>query len=219
MAWNDELNPYVVKEGSESPIAALLNDNWDGTITVHISEEITEPGTYRLIIPAGAITVGEEECPELSFLYTIKGEDYTIDPAPGEVSELSQITMSFNNYMVSIVDGADKPFLFNTETGEEVAASMWFEIGGKTVMIMFPIVNTPGEWALIIPDGSLQKTIDDSFLPEMEFIYTITTPVGIDSVKAAMAKGKEVYNLQGQKMSQVSKPGLYIVDGKKLFVK
>ncbi len=46
----------------------------------------------------------------------------------------------------------------------------------------------------------------------------IADATGIDTVNASYLQNREVYNLNGQRVSKLSK-GVYVVDGKKMFVK
>ena len=51
----------------------------------------------------------------------------------------------------------------------------------------------------------------------MRFATPGTT--GIDELKGENAEGKEIYDLTGRKLSEITEPGFYIVNGKKMYVK
>ena len=51
----------------------------------------------------------------------------------------------------------------------------------------------------------------------MRFATPGTT--GIDELKGENAEGKEIYDLQGRKLDEITEPGFYIVNGKKILVK
>ena len=159
-------NDEVVVEGG-------IELDEDGTLHVGLADRISAPGNYQLNIPAGAIKFNGEDILPLAFRYNILGPDYTIDPAEGEVESLSTFAITFNNFFVTVNDEASA-ILFNTETEEEVAGDVYETNGGKGAYIVLENeVTAPGSYQLIILDGSLQKTIDDSFLPELAFDYTI----------------------------------------------
>ena len=54
-------------------------------------------------------------------------------------------------------------------------------------------------------------------ISSLSFRYDGTT--GIDEVDGENGKVKAIYDLQGRKLSEITKPGFYIVDGKKVFIK
>ncbi len=51
----------------------------------------------------------------------------------------------------------------------------------------------------------------------MRFATPGTT--GIDELKGENAEGKEIYDLTGRKLTEITEPGFYIVNGKKMYVK
>ena len=54
----------------------------------------------------------------------------------------------------------------------------------------------------------------------VSFIVASDNPSSIDDVRWLKADGsKTVYDLQGRKIQGSMKPGIYIVDGKKIYVK
>ena len=48
---------------------------------------------------------------------------------------------------------------------------------------------------------------------------TITNTTGINEVKAESGKVKVIYDLTGRRINEIAGPGIYIVNGKKVFVK
>lgn len=186
----ESLENFVISLGgqevtvNEDALITLVGDNetidggiellGDGTVSVGLADKVTTPGNYTLNIPENAIFFNGTSLDPLSFKYTIgTPAEYTIDPAEGEVESLSAFTITFNNYMVEETDEA-AAILFNTETEAEVEGSVYAIGGGKAAYIsLAQEVTTPGTYQLIILDGSLKKTIDDSFLPELAFDYTI----------------------------------------------
>ena len=102
--------------------------------------------------------------------------DYTITPAEGEVKSLESFTIAFSNFTVAETDDA-AAILFNTETEDEVEGSVFASGDGRNVFVtLTEEVTAPGAYELIILDGSLKKDIDDTFLPELTFYYTIAEP-------------------------------------------
>ena len=63
------------------------------------------------------------------------------------------------------------------------------------------------------------RDFDGAFLVHVGHnIYHILLAV-IDEVKTENGEVKAIYDLQGRKLTEVTKPGFYIVDGEKVFVK
>ena len=42
---------------------------------------------------------------------------------------------------------------------------------------------------------------------------------GVEEVKGENGKAKTIYDLQGRKLTEITEPGVYIIDGKKVLVK
>lgn len=175
---NEDIFPTL--DGQDGGIAVSEDGK---TVSIDFEEAVTAAGNYQLDIPAGAILYNGIALDPLAFRYTIKGADYTIDPAEGNVEKLENFTITFNNYMVELNTEQAQAILFNEENEAEIQATGIYDIaGGTKVYITFPEVNTPGNYQLIIMDASIQKLIDSSYLPELTFNYTITVPVGIQGV-------------------------------------
>lgn len=219
----------LTKADSEEVVAnGMMEVNADGNkISIGLESPVTAPGTYQLNIPADAITAqGVSINMPQSFKYTIaSAEEYTIDPAEGEVESLSTFTITFNNYMVDVNEDEAVAFLMNTETEEETPASIMAIGGGKKVYISLESeVTAPGQYALIIMDGSIQKTIDEKFLPELEFNYTIvgepapeiiTLPEGL-TAEYYLFKGLDSsYDEPKEKTSEVE----VAIDGQDVYIK
>lgn len=104
----------------------------------------------------------------------------TVDPAEGNVESLSTVTVTFNDIYVEIIGDEDdaRAELFNTETEEVVAEAPIYEVGGNKLIIVFSEeVTEPGDYLLIIPDGTLQNSRTEEPIGDLDFHYTIgTTP-------------------------------------------
>ena len=172
---NEDLFPTL--DGQDGGIAVSEDGK---TVSIDFEEAVTEAGNYVLEIPAGAILYKGKALDPLSFKYNIKGADYTINPAEGEVEKLETFVITFNNYTVRATDEASA-ILINTETEAEVEASVVTEIdGGRAIYISLPEITAAGTYELIVMSGSIQKDIDDSFVPELTFHYTIKAGDGIN---------------------------------------
>ena len=61
--------------------------------------------------------------------------------------------------------------------------------------------------------------IEDNASPASSFSFRYEGTTGVEEVKAENGKVKAIYDLQGRKLTEITKPGFYIVDGEKVFVK
>ena len=183
---NEDAVPTLTNTDTEAVLDGGIGLSDDGkTVFVDFDSEATEAGTYRLDIPENSIYYEGVALDPLVFTYTVKGEEapeYTIDPEEGEVESLSAFTITFNKYLVDADSDVAVAFLINTDTEEEVAGTVYAIAGGRQAYISLEReVTEAGEYELIVADGALQKTIDDSFLPELSFSYTIVAaPITLD---------------------------------------
>ena len=97
---------------------------------------------------------------------------YTVDPEEGEVESIGAVTVTFNDYMVELVDDDAVATMKNNTTGAEDYAHI-FEIAGKKLYMSFDEITAGGEYTLTIPANTVRKTIDGTVLPEMTFNWTI----------------------------------------------
>ena len=67
------------------------------------------------------------------------------------------------------------------------------------------------DWA---SNGTYKFTDDAPFYP-----IKSTNPSAIEEVKGENVKVKAIHDLQGRKLTVITKPGIYIVNGEKVFVK
>ena len=61
--------------------------------------------------------------------------------------------------------------------------------------------------------------IEDNASPASSFSFRYEGTTGVEEVKGENGKVKAVYDLLGRKLTEVTKPGFYIVDGEKVLVK
>ncbi|WP_295729307.1 hypothetical protein [uncultured Muribaculum sp.] len=179
--------------------------------------------------------------PPITATYTIKGalpettmSKYTLDPADGsEVTSLSTIIVSFpttNNYDgIDIYSYSNKAVL--KKNGETVATSSSIEVMDDyySARIIFDTsVKEAGTYTLIIPAETFKdySTSGDEAVTNYEITatYTIKGTSGIDEVEDAVVDTPAtVYDLYGRRMKNADvhklDPGLYIVNGKKVFVR
>lgn len=198
----EDADVTLTLQDSETIVAnGMMEVNEDGkSINISLESPVNGAGAYQLNIPGNAITAaGVTLTDPQSFKYTIQGEEYTIDPAEGEVESLSSFTITFNNYMVEVNGDEAGATLVNTTTGQEVEAKNVYDIAGKKVFIEFDEVTAPGDYELVVMDGCIKKLAGGTFLPELTFHYTIAGEPVVEPQIITLPEGvtAEIYKFKG----------------------
>ncbi len=93
----------------------------------------------------------------------------------------------------------------SSETDATVATTLTITLESESTLEIGLIANTDLTYS-----GNL--FVDD-------FSVTQTTTTGISAIQTVATSSNAIYNIQGMRVSDISKKGLYIVNGKKLLVK
>lgn len=169
----------------------------DQEIVIIPEEEITEPGTYILIIPEGDLYVydttewEEVPFPETKWLYIVDGDEpgptpkpepvYVVTPAEGNVASLSELYITVKDYMLDPNTRAVVT-LTDVASGAEVTTGKLDFIdvdeGGfndeETVKIILAAkVTKAGQYLLTVPAGAISADWSISS-PELKWTYTVT---------------------------------------------
>jgi len=122
----------------------------------------------------------------------------------------------------SYLRGDDKPHT-KTEWTESLAAATF--PGTKQVTSLTDEMQLPNYcfWNSTIPKTTgfmLNNISEDKETGTVSFVVALDDPSGIDDVRWVKTDDRSVvYDLQGRKIHGYLKPGIYIVDGKKILVK
>jgi methionine-rich copper-binding protein CopC len=220
----------VDAEGKTVTTAKLGLDDYDwNAVIVTFKDEITAPGQYSITIPEEYVFSFEQTYnPEFTLTFTIEGEKpaakpleiVSVDPAKGSVIEkFDMVKVTFNQEVrVNKMFGAE--YFFN---GTYIAdAGVYVDpTDPKTV-----IIDTQGEyknkgtWGFSVQQGTI-VTLDGTECESFELTYEVADITGINGIFAEHKN--DVYTLDGRKVvvmpGQKIKKGLYIVGGKKVYVK
>ena len=148
-------------------------------LTVTLTEKLTTPGTYTLVIPQGVVTRASDD-KEYEGNHTIT----VVAPAPitasnvtpqGTVSSLETIEITFNKDIV-LVDNA--PAVELKDADNNVVATAACAVNGKVLAITLDKrFAKNGEFTLAIPEGVVVgKELGDAYSGTHKFTIDIYTP-------------------------------------------
>lgn len=231
----DNVNGAVItnENGDEFPLTVTYTDSWgDATpytaLCLKAAEPITAPGVYTFVLKkqfvcaeANAnVTIAED----LTYTFTITEslKITNISPVAGaEVSAIDEFIIEFNQDVTCYAEG----FPVYDENGTEYAfmVSLEDKDGNELPYNMVRAyttnpITTAGTYTMYIfdvyPIGSWEG-VNEAY----EFTFngsSITS--GIEDVESEN-NIKTIYDLTGRKIENITKPGIYIVNGKKVLVK
>ena len=78
-------------------------------------------------------------------------------------------------------------------------------------------ISNPGTYTFEIPAGLIKATDGEEYAGGT-FTFTVTEPTGIENVYTE-AEEDVIYDLSGRRIVEITKGGIYIVNGKKIYVK
>lgn len=223
--WNDAIDesnaPYVI-DAEGNKYACTLGIDWygDEELMVSLEEQITEPGSYKLVIPVGAVMLkGVATDSEIKFNYTVTGNgggsswDVVTDPANGsKVTSLETVVLTFNDFAsgAGIDYAVDVPLVLTDPNGIEHKLSWsnsYFNNGYYSVSM--PLVEagenawvqidctTPGTYTLTIPANSVWeyentgKMIDE----DLVFTWTVVKPWNVSTTPENGSTVKALENI------------------------
>ena len=219
---NDGTNaPYVIDaEGNKYACTYDIDWNGDEELMVTLSENITAAGSYKLVIPAGAVMLnGVATDSDIKFNYTVTGNgggsawDVTSDPANGsKVTSLETVILTFNDFDPSNgIDYAyDEPMVLTDPNGVEHKLS-WTNAeirNGVWNAVNIPLLEanddawtqidctTPGTYTLTIPANSVWEYNNQSNIINEDLVFTWTV-VKPWAVEVTPENGSTVKVLEG----------------------
>ena len=180
--------------------------------------EVTEPeepvgSQYRIKCDAGYLNIGNTD-------------DHPTGPVGGvNVVEYAED----NNQIFTIEDAGDGNVYLKSVSGYYIYCHQWNVDGKeseKTVLTFeevgenkFYIKQAGGYFKVEFVSGMNYPFCDAAISAAAVWSLEEVGSTGIENVKGEDAKSNGVYDLSGRKLEQITVPGLYIVNGKKVLVK
>ena len=234
--WTYDVYPYITD--AEGNVVELSNFGWGNAynqLVCSLSKEITEPGTYVLTIPAGAVTYNDDPDnlnSEVTFTYTIadkSNENVTITPAAGNVSEIPALLILTFNDQTEV--GASGNCTLVDDKGNSYKAELGIYWEGALNELQIELadgaITAEGTYTLTIPAGAVSYgSSGDSSNGELTFVFVIGNATAISNIFAAEGK-VEIYNANGQLVKRgdasaiktLAPNKMYIINGKKVIIK
>ncbi len=220
-----------------------MSTDWDGNVYIYLSETITSNGTYELRIPVNSFgnddwyysDMEEGRCnPDLFYTFTVRNASQSetvcvTDPANGTtVTELSTIRLLFPEEEEVFMNYDISAFLTN-ENGDVVTEITAFELNydeeaDNALLIILPEpITTAGVYTLSVPEGFIQFDWWERDCSAMTFTWTVSPNTSVEINRINEYGEKQIFDIYGRRLditdpAQLA-PGLYIINGSKVFVK
>ena len=234
----DNVNDAVItnENGEEFPLSVTYTDAWGeqtpyNALCLKTAEPITTPGVYTFVLKQEYVytETNIRLTGDITYTFTINEglKIVNISPEVGsEVSAIDEFIIEFNQdincyaeaFLVLDENGTGYYFVptFQDKNGNELPYN--------TVRLVTETpITTAGTYTLFIEDWNIVNTDwqNQEVLPRYEYVFTfngssITT--GIDEIATENGEST-IFDLTGRKIENITAPGIYIVNGRKVLVK
>ena len=234
----DQVDGAVItnENGEEFPLTVTYTDSWGencpyNALCLKTAEPITTPGVYTFVLKKEyAYTDTSVRLTEdITYTFTIsEGLKITnISPVAGtEVSAIDEIIIECNQEITCwaeaflVMDENDTEYYFTPTFQDKDGNELPFNM---VRLVTETPITAAGTYTLFIEDYNIANTdwMNQEVLPRYEYVFTfdgssITT--GIDNVEGENGVNV-IYDLTGRKIENITKAGIYIINGKKVLVK
>ena len=234
----DNVNGAVItnENGEEFPLSVTYTDGWGETtpcnaLCLKAAEPITTPGVYTFVLKQEYVytEANIRLTGDVTYTFTINEglKIVNISPEVGsEVSAIDEFIIECNQDINCYAEA----FLVMDENGTEYYFVPTFqdkngnELPYNTVRLVTETpITAAGTYTLFIEDWNIVNTdwMNQEVLPRYEYVFTfngssITT--GIDEIATENGEST-IFDLTGRKIENITAPGIYIVNGRKVLVK
>ena len=197
------------------------------TLKLVVDSEIKDSGKHTLVIPAGVVTrVSDGVAYEGgTFTFTVEKAAVVVEPlkvvavTPAEpVETLEKITIEFSDYISIPMTALEKFVIADADGNTVVEIEPWeAAIDGKVVTLTLKEpITAAGEYTFSFAEGLVSR--NDGATCAHTCKITVTGATGIEGINGE-AGDSVIYDITGRKIEQITKGGIYIVNGKKVLVK
>ncbi len=223
------------ENGDEFPLTVTYTDAWgDATpynaLCLKTAEPITAAGTYTFVLKKEYFYAGTDTrmSEDLEFVFTIKESLKIVSISPVEGEEISAISEFIIECNQDISCFAEAFLVLDADGNEYYFTPSYVDNAGNEMpfntlrLVAETPITAAGTYTLYIEDMSIM--VAGEYTNGLEaYQYTFTfdgskVTTGIDNVESENA-AKVIYDLTGRKIENITKAGIYIVNGKKVLVK
>lgn len=225
----------TAEDGTEYPLEVTYTDSWgDATpynaLCLKTAEPITTPGEYTFVLKKEYIYAGENVriAEDITYYFTVIESLKVASVTPAEDAEyesVSEIVLTFNkpvfhDYVnsLSVYDENGTEYEFTKQVGEEE-----YQVETLKFVTETPI-TAAGTYTFTLEDYAVYcygSNYQMETAGTLKFTFTVKAAdeTGIDEVKGENGEVKTIFDLTGRKVKEITAPGIYIVNGKKVLVK
>ena len=235
--WNDNIGDYVYSSYFELTAASISEKQ----IILSTDAVIEKPGEYQLTIPEGffildpnGLAIRNEAC---GLYYTIESAEATaefqianVTPAEGLVTSLSRIEITFTancgetSEQLEIVDANGEKVATATPTYQDENGN-WYDFN-KMAYVLDNTITAVGVYTMTIHETAIPSAeYDENYMPiymaptKLEWIIGEDNMTGINDIETENKTNAVIYDLTGRRIEKITNRGIYIINGKKTFIK
>lgn len=225
----------TAEDGTEYPLEVTYTDSWgDATpynaLCLKTAEPITTPGEYTFVLKKEYIYAGENVriAEDITYYFTVIESLKVTSVTPAEDAEyesVSEIVLTFNkpvfhDYVSALLvyDENGTEYEFTKQVGEEE-----YQVETLKFVTETPI-TAAGTYTFTLEDYAVfcygtNQQMETAGTLKFTFTVKAADETGINNVESENGKVNAIFDLTGRKVKEITAPGIYIVNGKKIIVK
>lgn len=223
------------KSGKEYPLSVSEIDSWgercnSNALCLMTAEPITTSGEYTFILKQEYISALGNDALTIAkdVTYTFIVEEAlkitNVTPNSKDIYDsVNEIVIEFNKAAlhgaiteITVTDSNNKSYKFSKTTTDEEATSLKFV--AETPLIDVGTYSFTIENALIYCENANSDMDELESIPETTFTFVVKYPTSVEEIEAE-DKENVIHDLTGRHINSITRPGIYIKNGKKIIIK
>ena len=203
------------------------NSAWSVTIEDGVAK-MRKEGFVLAYENSAIVVVREENATDATVypsLYGVSNPPSVLSYSPNSyTTELKTISITFSEAVrMEGITSADQFAVYSAKDNTNpVGVGNWTLSGENLTIELETAITTNGDYYIIIPAEYLVSEITGKSAAEdikIDFVVYNEEQTSIEDVKGENGNVEVIYDLTGRKVETITKPGIYIVNGKKVLVK